>query len=756
VYVDLNNNGIREAGEVGIGGVTLVLKDAHGIPTGITTVTDATGEYCFVGLRPGTYTVGEIQPAGYLDGLDTPGSAGGTAQNPGDMIMGITLTGGLHATDYNFGELLPASIRGQVHVNTTGDCADPGNPPLPDVIVELLDVHGNVVATTRTNSDGNYFFNNLAPGTYTVREIQPEEYFSGATFVGSAGGTKGEDIVSNIVLLPGVAGIDYDFCEIPPSEISGFVFQDGPPIPLTDPTQTIYVPDFRDGKLTPDDTRIAGVLLMLRDGITGAPILGSAALAGTYDADQAITTVTDENGHYEFVGLRPGNYAVYEIAPDGYIRGIDTAGSLGGIVVSAWTTVDPAVLSQLVPPLPDDAILQIALTAGKNSTDNNFSVVVTTGQPQVFVLPQPPGPPEPVPPAAFFAPLPPTVAVLPLGLPFLVAPQLTRGPGHFYTWHLSVIDAGLPRGADGGAAMFQLTASNVDTLGWQRDDMDQTEFTLVSDLDDPATVRKVRFGMSGAFPVTGDFDGDGTWEVAVFNEGRWYIDLNGNGVWDEGDLWARLGHRGDRPVTGDWDGDGKTDIGIYGPAWLRDPRAIRHEPGMPDPHNENTNVHKNIPRPPHRTTVGKREMKLTEHGKRREDVIDHVFLYGMPGDYPVVGDWNGDGVHTIAVFRDGRWYRDVDGDGKWTNSDVREGFGQKGDLPVVGDFSCDGVDELGVFRDGTWYIDTNGNGVIDAEDQVFKLGAAGDKPVVGDWDGDGTSDPGIYHDAGKAARTARN
>ena len=126
----MNNNGVRDAGEAGISGVTLTLKDADGNPTGITAITDTDGHYCFTGLHPGTYTVGEIQPAGYLDGLDTPGTEGGVAQNPGDMITDIVLKPGVHAEDYNFGEFLPASISGRVHVNTNGDCADPANPPL--------------------------------------------------------------------------------------------------------------------------------------------------------------------------------------------------------------------------------------------------------------------------------------------------------------------------------------------------------------------------------------------------------------------------------------------------------------------------------------------------------------------------------------------------------------------------------------------------------------------------------------------------
>ncbi len=87
-------------------------------------------------------------------------------------------------------------------------------------------------------------------------------------------------------------------------------------------------------------------------------------------------------------------------------------------------------------------------------------------------------------------------------------------------------------------------------------------------------VKKFRFGIRGATPVTGDWNGDGVTKIGVFIDGLWFLDLDGNGVWDENDLWAKLGQSGDRPVTGDWDGDGKTDIGIFGPTWFGDPRAL--------------------------------------------------------------------------------------------------------------------------------------------------------------------------------------
>ncbi len=59
--------------------------------------------------------------------------------------------------------------------------------------------------------------------------------------------------------------------------------------------------------------------------------------------------------------------------------------------------------------------------------------------------------------------------------------------------------------------------------------------------------RKLQFGMRGGVPVTGDFNGDGITDVGVFFRGQWFIDLNGNGVWDKEDLWAKLGYTDDQP-----------------------------------------------------------------------------------------------------------------------------------------------------------------------------------------------------------------
>jgi hypothetical protein len=250
--------------------------------------------------------------------------------------------------------------------------------------------------------------------------------------------------------------------------------------------------------------------------------------------------------------------------------------------------------------------------------------------------------------------------------------------------------------------------------------------------------------MKDATPVSGDWNGDGLTDAGIFYKGFWCLDLNGNGTWDDEDLWAKLGTERDKPVTGDWDGDGKTDIGIYGPAWPGDPHAVAVDPGIPDPDNAQRNVAKNLPPEEKDAARGVRTLKLTSQGKMRADLIDHVFFYGAPTDIPVVGDWNGDGIDTIAVFRGGKWYQDDDGDGRFTERDLTATFGQQGDKPVVGDFDGDGVAEVAVFRNGVWYIDTNHNRTIDGDDAVVRMGRAGDQPVVGDWDGDGRFEPGVF------------
>ena len=742
VYVDVDNDGVFDPSETGIGGVTLTLLDAGGDPTGETTVTDSVGHYVFCGLTPGVYRVAETQPDGYLDGLDTPGTAGGLAQNPGDLIHSIPLNSGTAATDYNFGELLPAGIGGRVFADLNGNAAlDSGEPMLSGVTIFLLDGSGNRIASTTTDANGKYGFTGLIPGVYGVEEVQPAAYLDSGEQVGTAGGAiVADDMIRGADLASGVTGLNYDFWEIVPAKISGYVFQDGDAIVIEEGDPMPNVPALRDGVFTPDDTPLAGVVLQLCDA-SGVPLPdGNGGL---------ITTVTDANGYYEFDRLYPGIYSIVEIQPEGYISGIDTAGSHGGLVVNGYTSVDPAVLGTLAVDPEGSAIVLISIESGNTAVHYNFSEVLIEYEPPDIPPIIPPERPTPITPPPTILPF---VDYRPVGSPYYLMPETVMqpifggggGPGG-YTWHLSVIDAGHPRSESSGTEFTQVSHNPYfDPISWTGADLDRSQWVLAD--ENGAEIEKFQFGMAGATPVVGDWDGSGTSKIGAFLDGVWFLDLNGNGVWDEGDLWVKLGDKGDQPVAGDWNGDGKTDIGIFGPTWIGDLRAVAVEPGLPDSQNPPKDRPKNVPPDPADAAVGWRTMKPGNGGRMRSDLIDHVFQYGTKGDLAVTGDWNGDGIHAIGIFRDGTWFLDLDGDGRWSKNDVAAEYGQEGDLPVVGDWTGDGISKLGIYRDGAFHLDTNNNWQIDATDKVFELGSVGDKPVAGDWNGDGIDEPGVYQD----------
>lgn len=108
--------------------------------------------------------------------------------------------------------------------------------------------------------------------------------------------------------------------------------------------------------------------------------------------------------------------------------------------------------------------------------------------------------------------------------------------------------------------------------------------------------------------------------------------------------------------------------------------------------------------------------------------------FGASNDMILVGDWNGDGIDEIGVFRKGMWYLDFDGDGLWDPAlDKKYAFGGPEDTPLVGDWNNDGKYEIGVFRKGSWYLDYNGNGKWEGPDvdKRFNFGSEGQLPVIG-------------------------
>jgi serine-aspartate repeat-containing protein C/D/E len=762
VYHDANDDGIFQSTETGISNVIIRLEGSNGVSE---IRTDSLGRYRFDGLTPGAYRITEVTPTGYLDGKDRVGTISGSVVgviDGNDAIRSIVLNAGNSGVDYNFGELLPSSLSGHVYEDADGDCIrDPQEDPIANVLIELLNENGVVIETTRTDSEGRYQFDNLRPGTYAIRETQPDGYFQGGQMAPPGVGlTDQADLIREIRLSSGQSISQLDFCEVPPAIISGYVFQDGDEILTQNGQPPESLLGIRDGVRDATDKPISGVVLELRTR-TGLRIPSLNALPGIYQTE-SLRVTTDENGYYEFRGLRSGAFHVYQVQPNGYFDGRDTPGSsFGSFAINVDDAGDQNQLGIIellaIDPSTNpgsDAILMINLESGGRSIENNFSEIIVAALPPDeprTPAPPPESPRPPITPAPEngyvsinfdrMLVLPPIVAKTPDAPLYAYVEE--------YTWHLSVINAGEPRGPLTGKRVsrerVKASAVVLNPTHWTIDTMDRGQWTVVSTTKTKiAKLTRDAFDIAGAKQMAGDFNGDGTDELGLFKDGEWLLDINGDGVWDEGDLWASLGKRGDEPIIGDWDGDGKDDIGIFGPEWDGDEDALMREPGLPDPENRQVPRPKNVPRGDLRIQQG-RLMQRSLNGSPRSDVIDHVFRFGGDVDQPVAGDFNGDGVSTLGIFSNGSWRLDVNGDGVFTEAvDSYFEFGKPGDIAVVGDFNGDGLDEVAVVRGGDLIVDSNGNGAWDATDSVFKIEGEGSNVVVGDFDGDGIDEAAFY------------
>ena len=165
IWLDFDADATQDVGEAGINGVTVELLDGGGNVVA-SQATSGDGNYTFGNLTAGNYSVRVVAatlPVGLAETYDFDGLASAN-------IASFSLNGS--RADIDFGYRGTGSIGDRVwldfNANTTQDLGEAG---INGVTVELLDNGGNVVGSQVTSGDGGYTFANLPAGSYSVRVV---------------------------------------------------------------------------------------------------------------------------------------------------------------------------------------------------------------------------------------------------------------------------------------------------------------------------------------------------------------------------------------------------------------------------------------------------------------------------------------------------------------------------------------------------------------------------------------------------------
>jgi FG-GAP-like repeat/FG-GAP repeat/Reeler domain len=216
----------------------------------------------------------------------------------------------------------------------------------------------------------------------------------------------------------------------------------------------------------------------------------------------------------------------------------------------------------------------------------------------------------------------------------------------------------------------------------------------------------VAFGTTVDKIAPADYDGDDKTDIAVWREGLptvaafYILESTTNTVRID-----QFGQTGDMSnVVGDYDGDGKADVAVFrNGAGSNSQSYLYYRGSLSNPNRDITYV-----------------------------------PWGMGGDAPMKGDFDGDGKYDAAVYRpsDQIWYIKNSSNGQMRV----DSWGLPSDKFVPGDYDGDGKTDLAVFRGGIWYIKQSSNGIP----VYYNWGISTDSLVPADYDGDGKTDIGVY------------
>jgi protocatechuate 3,4-dioxygenase beta subunit len=345
VWFDVNGDGLQDATDLPMEGVTLTITKADGSPVldvfgnpVTTTTTDADGRYSFDLLPLGQYTVTVTAPEGYEPTVAGAGADSALDSSTGSATSVVLTSGGQRDATLDFGFVKQLVAVGDfVWIDLDGDGLQGADePPLRGVLVELFLADGETpalradgsAATATTDADGFYVIDGLLPGDYRARfTLQCACGFT-VTTSGSPGDDSDADPDTGMteVFTLSLAVVDNMEPNADPTIRASFID------PTIDagvvPKPSVSVGDYvwfdvnGDGLQDDTDVPLAGVTLTITN-------LDGSAVTDVY-GNSVTTTTTDADGRYSFDFLPFGQYVVTVTVPAGYLPTIAGAGEDAG------------------------------------------------------------------------------------------------------------------------------------------------------------------------------------------------------------------------------------------------------------------------------------------------------------------------------------------------------------------------------------------------------------------------------------------
>ncbi len=168
VRLDSDADGDISDTDTGISGVTIELLDDQGTVVD-STKTDINGDYRFINVQPGDYTIRETDPANLISTADV--------DSVNDNSIAVTLSGGVSSTGNDYLDASAgdnAGVTGVVFLDTNQDgVKGPGESGLPGWAIEITDSNGTLVQSLTTQPDGAFADLDVGVGNFTVRFISP-------------------------------------------------------------------------------------------------------------------------------------------------------------------------------------------------------------------------------------------------------------------------------------------------------------------------------------------------------------------------------------------------------------------------------------------------------------------------------------------------------------------------------------------------------------------------------------------------------